>query len=721
MRKKAQFGQVISGYVDPTPEGLNLAYQRHMDNLINNESLRRQAAALQAAPFEGDQQMRRDLLSATDAALNNVTQEASKNSYGNLSNFTTSVMRAGTLYQKGATPITENLTRYQTYQQTLADALEKGEIDAEDYDINLRLSTNTYKGLSVDEEGNPTNYFSGKQAWRDPDLLGMVNQALGNISVDGNLVVQDIIGFNNGMYDVRTTEGIKQIHPDKIDAALNGVFNDPKVQGYYGRKAEGKVAFMNDEQVVAGLTKEMEQLQQAENPDLEAIGKIQQAIDSGNSQDMRAKLEFDMKNSMLDTYRQAAVIGKSQMDTVYKREVDYNPIYLESVKAQMEASAAGTSAAGIVFTGEGIEYQRPGGGTAEGADKEIRTLEDNLSSLNEQLNKAREDGLPDSSIRGLEQQQADLQRDLTIKNNAFKYIYGLDREQAKNDPEYKELQRRVRENPFHTTGGGFFTALKVGASYLMHGIPPQMAREQYRDYNSAKQDLRDYMFKNAPVQEDPAGPTGTIALNYVPLETFGMKPADAKRMETYIQDYFNAEGFKPNQLVIDPSSGKQVSLSDLDIDGMDKGQYQYDSAIFSSSRPTNGIPPHMKVYYTPTSEHKNDRKAKRGELLIPLTESSGMQIPGMMDFFNTPSQLMLSELETYKRMLEGYGAGSMDIDWAGYQGGSPTNPFYGTLDFDIENGMVTTYNAAGKEIVSKTSMNDPVFLEGVDINYIQLR
>jgi len=722
MRKKAQFGQVISGYVDPTPEGLDKAYQRHMDNLINNESLRRQAAALQAAPFEGDQQLRRELLSSTDNALNAVAQEASKNSYGNLSNFTTSVLRAGTLYQKGAAPITENLKRYQTYQQTLADALEKEEIDAEDYAINLKLSTDTYKGLSVDEEGNATNYFSGKQPWRNPDLLGMIDQALGNISVDGSLVVQDIVGFNNGMYDVRTTEGIKQIHPDKVNAALNGVFNDPRVQGYYGRKAEGKVAMMEDEQVVAALNTEMQELQEAENPDVEAIGKIQQAINSGNSQDMRKKLEFDMKSSMLDTYRQAAVAGKSQMDTVYKREVDYNPIYLESVKAQMEASAAGTSAAGIVFTAEGIEYQRPGGGTAEGADKEIRTLEENLTSLTEQLNKAKQDGLPDSTIRGLEEQQVDLQRDLTMKNNAFKYIYGLDREKAKNDPEYKELQRRIRESPSHTSGGGFWSSVKRGFMYQVNPWDDKSAfsaMAEHRDYNDAKRDLRDYMFKNAPIQEDPQGATGTVSLSYVPLENFGMKPADAKRMETDIEDYFNGEGFKPNQLVIDPSSGQQVRLSDLDIKGMDEGKYQYDSALISSSRPGNGIPPHMKVYYKPVDN--NDKNSKRGELLIPLTESSGLEIESVLDHFNTPSQLLLSELETYRTILQGYGAGIMDIDWAGYQGGSPTNPIYGTLDFDIENGMVTTYDAAGNEISSKTSMKDPIFLTGVDTNYIQLR
>ena len=718
-RKKAQFGQVVSGYVDPTPEGLDKAYQRHMDNLINNESLRRQAASLQAAPFEGDQKLRRDLLSSTDAALNAVTQEASKNSYGNLSNFTTSVMRAGTLYQKGAAPITENLKRYSTYQQELADALEKKDIDAEDYNNNLLLSKARYKGLGVDEEGNATNYFQGVQAWRDPDLAGMIDQALGNISVDGNLVVQDIIGFNNGMYDVRTTEGIKQIHPDKINAALSGVFNDPKVQGYYGRKAEGRVFGMKDEQVSATLQKKMESLQEAEEPDLAAIGKIQQLIDSGNSKDMRDFLEFNMKNDILNTYRQSAVIGKSQMDTVNKREVDYNPIYLETVKAQMKASAEGTSSAGVVFTDEGIAYQRPGGGTSKGADKEIRDLEDGRARLQEELEKAIQDGLPDERVRSLQENIADLDTDLSVKLNAFKYIYGIDREKAKNDPEYKELQRRIRESPYHSndsSSAGFASTMRQMFSGLMAGDSgaPMHAIQDAMDYNSAQQDLRDYMVDNAVVDEDPRGETGTVSMQYVPLSSFGLKPARAKEMEQDITDYFNSTGFKPSQQVINPNTGEVDKLENLGLEG-DLKNYEFDSVLINKSLPSNGIPSHMRVSY------KDTDREETGTLLIPLNTSGGTQIPSVSKAFSTPSVKFQTQLDTYRTMFDGVGGGVMEIDWAGYYNGDRSKPFYGTLDFDIQKALVTLYDNEGNELSPAQDMQHPLLLAGINTNEIQLR
>jgi len=712
MRKKAQFGQVISGYVDPTPEGLNKAYQRHMDNLINNESLRRQAASLKAAPFEGDQKMRRDLLSSTDSALNAVAQEASKNSFGNLSNFTNSVLRAGTLYQKGAAPLTENLKRYQTYQQQLSDSLEKGDIDADDYNINLGLSTSTYKGLEVNEEGDANNYFQGVKAWQDPKLLDMINKAMTNISVDGNLVVQDIIGFNNGMYDVRTTQGIKQIHPDKVNAALNGVFNDPRVQGYYGRKAQGMTLGKEDSEIVAALNKEIDQLKEAENPDLEAIGKIQQAIDSGNSETMRRKLEFDAKNSMLDTYRQAAVTGKQQMDTVNKRTVKYNPIYLEGVKAQMEASASGSSATGLVFTDNAIHYQTPGGGTAEGTDKEIKAVEKQVVSLTQEIAEGKESGLPPEELRYMEEQKDDLERDLVAKNNIFKYVYGLDRDQAKNDPEYKDLENRVRNNPLHSSSGGLFSAIKLGAAYAMEGVSPGMAYSQYQDYNDAKQDLRDYMVNNAPVKEDPRGETGSMALEYVPLSSFGMKPAVAKAMEQGVKDYFNNGGLKSNQFVIDPNSGETVTLDDF---GVRPEDVQIENILVNRSLPMHGIPSHMKVNYN------NPDDDSKGELLIPLTQSSGLQIPSVQDYFNTPAMKLIQELSGYSDILQGRGAGVMELDWAGSIGKDPTKPFYGTLDFNLDDQTVIVYDSEGKSMTGTQSLQNPIFTGAVNNNLIQLR
>ena len=123
MRKKAQFGQVISGYVDPTPEGLNVAYQRHMDNLMMSESIRQEGAKLKAAPFEGDQQMRRELLDTSDKALQNIVSKAS---YGNLSNFTSAVNRASTEFMKRSQPIAQNQQLYTAYTTKVDKLLEKG-------------------------------------------------------------------------------------------------------------------------------------------------------------------------------------------------------------------------------------------------------------------------------------------------------------------------------------------------------------------------------------------------------------------------------------------------------------------------------------------------------------------------------------------------------------------------------------------------------------------
>lgn len=719
MRKKAQFGQVISGYVDPTPEGLNKAYQRHMDNLINNEALRREAAALQAAPFEGDQNMRRELLNATDAALNAVTQEASKNSYGNLSNFTTSVMRAGTLYQKGATPINENLKRYQTYQQQLADQLEKGDIDAEDYNINLGMSKSTYKGLQVDEEGNATNYFTGIKAWQDPKIQDRINKALSQISVDGYQITGNILGYNNGMYDVETSEGVKQISADKVRAALSGVFNDPKVQGYYGRKAAGRVMGMEDEQVEAALRKEMQDLGEAENPDVARIGRIQKALDSNNSETMRGQLANDIKNDMLDSFREAAVAGKQMTQTVQSTKTSYDPIYLASVKKQMEASANGSSVAGVVFTDEAIHYQRLGGGTVEGANTEITDLEEDRAQLYENYQKKVEAGAPPEELRGMEEQLADMDRNIEVKNNVFKHVYGLDREAAKNDPEYKELQRRKRNNPLHASGGGFFSAIKLGIGYALEGMSPGLAYSQYNDYNDASRDLRDYMVDNAPVKVDPLGETGSMSMEYVPLSSFGMKPAVAKAMEQDIEDYFNGSGFKPSQQVIDPNSGQLVELGKI-LDEDEIGGIQFDSVTMNRSLPLNGIPNHMRIQYKPKTGEAGE-KGTTGTLLVPLGPSSGISIPSVEDQFNTHSMKFLQELETYSRLLQGVGDDIMEIDWAGYRDGSMSNPFQGHMDFDISNGYVTIFDAEGKEVSPKQSITSPSLLEEIDTHFIKLR
>ena len=64
------FGAPVSGYVDYKFQEIgNLRRERYMDNFYMSEAMRQSAADLQAAPFEGDEAYRQQLLSATDSTL----------------------------------------------------------------------------------------------------------------------------------------------------------------------------------------------------------------------------------------------------------------------------------------------------------------------------------------------------------------------------------------------------------------------------------------------------------------------------------------------------------------------------------------------------------------------------------------------------------------------------------------------------------------------------
>lgn len=734
-RRKAQFGQVISGYVDPTPEGLNRSYQRHMDNLIQNEALRRQSAQLQAAPFEGDEQMRRDLLKSTDAALQAVSQEASKNSYGNLSNFTTSVLRAATLYEKGAAPITQNLQKYQTYQQSLKDQVEKGEIDAEDYQINLGLSTKDYKGLQINAQGEVENYFGGITAWQNPDLLGMIDKAIKNISIDGDTTVTNILGQGpNGMYDVETTQGIKQIHPDKVRAALAGVFNDPRVVGYYGRKAEGRVAFMDDTTVKETLGTKVSELKKlaAEETDEDRragierqIGTLQGAVDSNNTEEMRQTLRSTMRQDMLDTYENAAVAGKQKLETVYKRDVSYNPIYMKQLEAELSGAAGGTQA-GVVFTEPGVAYTRPGGGNAHEYSMEIMEKTDSFAELIKQRDEAIAKGAPESELRLLDTQLENMQRSIRADNLIFKTLYGKSYSEIINTPEYKELQSKLRGNMFHTHegGAGALEALGEGIYSLFHSViggelgmeaPMGTAsdiKDAYFEYAETQRAMRDF-FEAQGLPDDPRGETGTMSIDYVPLSGMGVKTSNATAIEKDLKDKF-AMGFEDNMRVIDPKTGKIVEASEVfDIPMEDVA---YDGVLFSRSTPMTMMPEHMLIQWK--GKKDSDNKDKSGTIMVPLGPATGVSIPSLDRYYQQPSVKLIGELEYYK-IVAGDIQQNLQLDWAGY---SPTEgALQGYMMYDLQNGWVDIYDFDNNQMGSRMSISDPTFHGVVDKNKIELR
>ena len=112
--------------------------QTARDNFLQSEAMRREAAALQSAPFEGDMALRDELLKNTDDFL---TQMAESGRYEDAS---IAVTRAVTDYSLKAAPIKENLTRYTDFVNQQQEDLKEGRISHKQYEGNLALATKAY-------------------------------------------------------------------------------------------------------------------------------------------------------------------------------------------------------------------------------------------------------------------------------------------------------------------------------------------------------------------------------------------------------------------------------------------------------------------------------------------------------------------------------------------------------------------------------------------------
>ena len=155
------YGAPVSGYVDYNFEKVGeTRRQRYMDNFYASEAVRQSAADLQAAPFEGDEAYRQQLLQNTDNVLQSIADK------GDYENMTIAVNRAASGYQKRAKPLEANLAAYSSYKEELDKLYDEGKIDMEDYNGTMALAQKGYSGLQMDEDGNATNYFSGLRLCR---------------------------------------------------------------------------------------------------------------------------------------------------------------------------------------------------------------------------------------------------------------------------------------------------------------------------------------------------------------------------------------------------------------------------------------------------------------------------------------------------------------------------------------------------------------------------
>lgn len=702
MRKKAQFGQVISGYVDPTPEGLNKAYQRHMDNLMNSEAIRQEAAKLKAAPFEGDQQLRRELLTTSDKALQAIVGKAS---YGNLSNFTSAVNRASTEFQKKAAPISQNQQLYTAYQTTVGDLLEKGKIDAEDASGNILLSTMGYKGLSYDENGEATGYFSGKTVYQNPEIQEMINKALSNVEPDSWKEVRKVLGAGpDGSLTVETEQGEKYISADKVSAALAGVTNDPAVIGYYTRKGEIRTAQMDDKEVAesvgemikvqagradaarsamanAKTPEEKAALQDRIDQATKAAGDLQSMVEGGKIDDMRSKLVQAQRDQLINTPIMAAINAKSSMNVVDSVKQGYDAKWMAEYKQRLKdisaASAAGTSA--IEITEDAVTYNRLGGENA--ADLYVK-MEETSTALDGLYEQYQTDfaNMSESGQLSLTQQIRDKEREARMQHNLFMDLYKQVPDELFDTDEYRDIKNRSENVRPSSPNIGAIVAAKIKA-------------------NGARRELRDYL-KNLNL-ESPVGGTTAISVNYIDPTSVGA-PSD---VNAKVKAFF-AGGFDPTQIVINPNTGQTTTLKSF----LGRGFEGIEFANFSVSK---GAPmemgPTMRVGYT-----KEDGSA--GSFIMPIgPEGTQLNIPGLTDYYYSHGGSIFNELLTYRE--EGL-ENIEDIPWY-----SETDPSVrGTISADLttaEGGTVTITSNTGS--VTKLGLQSAEFQQKLNDNKIVLR
>jgi len=687
MRKKAQFGQVISGYVDPTPEGLDKAYERHMDNLLLSEQIRQQAATLKAAPFEGDKQLRRDLLTTSDDALQNIVSQAS---YGNLSNFTSAVTRASTEFQKRAAPIEQNRELYNTYKTEVDKLLEENKIDVEDARGAMLLSEAGYNGLSYNEDGEATGFFKGEYVYQNPDIQSMINKALSNVEPDSWREVRTILGAGpDGSLKVETDQGVKEISPEKVDAALAGVFSDPKVTGYYNRKGEIRAAMMEDDDVRKGIAGMIDVQSKREKPNVEEIGRLQKLLDSNEIGDMRKELASMEGQNIMDTYKVAAITGKTSRDVTDIQKQSYDQKWLADYRQRLSDAVSST---GLEIRENAVVYKRIGGANAGELAAKIDDANTKLEGLMEQY----ESGFNDLSDQGkvdLTNQIRDAERESRILHNLFMDLYKNTPDELLDTDEYRQLKEDA-EN------------LKIpGGSYPSAG---GLIVENYRR-NRARRAQRDYIINLG--LESPVGETTGISVQYVDPATVGGGTDIAKS----VKNHFSA-GFNPLQIVLDPDTGNTITLQELIGKYSGKGQ-RFDGVNIADLEYANmGVSKGAPLATGPTMRVGVKTPNGATSIIIPIgPEGTQLNIPGVSPYYNSYGGRIVNELMTYQA------EGLEDIDIPYYSEVDPS--MRGTMSVDLttaDGGTVTTKDLDGN-VLSTIGLTDPSFQAHMNQHGIRLR
>lgn len=367
----------LSQFVDPMSTEIgDMLRERYLTNYQASSAVEQEMTNLVAAPFEGDKKLRDNLVKETQMQLKNVAER------GDYENMTLPVMNAAKRYNMESAPIKQNYELYNAYQTQLEEAYNNGDIDYEDYQGTLALSTYGYNGLQRDAQGKYSNPFNGLTAITNPKIEERIKDALsGIVAEEFNVTRQDVGQIGpDGVYTVKTEKGYKTVSAERVQQVMDMVMSDSQVQGYINRKAQIRYG-MADAETLEGerqrqlgiLSTQFQQYQEAAsnttNSDekaayeaaaanvIERAGALQNIADYDQ---LRAYMQATEAANIETTYRQGAQARYSyQSQTKDSQIIDWDKKYLKT----LEASGALSGQIAVTVPGALQQVVSPSGTT----------------------------------------------------------------------------------------------------------------------------------------------------------------------------------------------------------------------------------------------------------------------------------------------------------------------------------------------------------------------
>ena len=308
-----QFQRPQSMYVDPRSVQIgDKLRERFASNFQVADALEAQLATLKVADFEGDQQMKKELMDSTRSKLE---QLAGRGDYENLS---MPVAKSAREFQKKYTPLEENYNKYQAYVEDISSKYKAGEIDAETYKQALPASKKGYTGIQVDDEGNidPNSYFGGMSLVKDVNIQELLEKNIkGIVAEESGQMIQKVGQGPNGMYAITESGNVISVSEERVQAVYDAVISQPDVKAALSQKATLRTYNLEEQDINNAINSDAEMYR-------EEMAKGQQLLTTGGitpQQTVQIQREMSVMEQNINTL--ANMTDAEKQSYIKQREV----------------------------------------------------------------------------------------------------------------------------------------------------------------------------------------------------------------------------------------------------------------------------------------------------------------------------------------------------------------------------------------------------------------